>query len=71
MYYDSDEEEEEKKKHIITRHNKLHDGVTDLSRKYFTPSQMCNGPLIHPVVAVPEGKAHPVGSLHNNLPEPT
>ena len=52
----------------MTRHNKLRDGVADLSVKTFTPSYVRNGPLIQPSHAMRQGNAQQTGSANNNPP---
>ena len=50
----------------MNRHNETHDGVAELAGKAFTPSYLCNVPLIHPGRAICEVKAQELGSLPNN-----
>ena len=52
---------------ITTCHNKLRDGVTNLSGKAFNPSYMRDDPLGNPDCAVREVKTHPTG-LPPNIP---
>ena len=52
---------------LTTRHNELYYGVSELARKYFTPSLLRNYPLVYPGLSVREGKAHPSRSATNNL----
>ena len=45
----------------MARHNELRDGVADLAGKAFTPSHVCNDPLIYQGYAVQRAKAKPDG----------
>ena len=53
---------------ITTRHNKIHDGVDDLSVKAFTPLHVRDDPLIHTGCAVQEVNAHTTVTLPTNSP---
>ena len=52
----------------MTRHNKLHDWVDNISGKSFTPLYMCNDPLINTGRAMKEGKEQTTGSPPNYTP---
>ena len=56
---------------INTLHNKLYDGVAELSGKYFTPLHVHDDPLIHQGRVVREGKAQTAGYPYKNPPETT
>ena len=43
----------------MARHNELRDGVVDLAGKAFTPSHVCNDPLIYQGCVVRRKKAKP------------
>ena len=61
-----------KKSGLITNcHNELHDGVSDLTGRAFTPSHVRDDLCIHPCSNVWEGKAQPMASPNNNLPVAT
>ena len=47
---------------VTERHNEPRDGVTDLSGKAFTPSHMCNNPLIFAGCTMKRPKAKPAGT---------
>ena len=53
----------------MTRQNKLRDGVTNLSGKYFTPSYICGDPFIYPGRAVQEVKDHLIRLATRNSPD--
>ena len=53
----------------MTRHNKLRNGVTNLSGKAFNPSYVRNSSLIYPGHAVWEVKDQPSKSATNNPPD--
>ena len=53
---------------VTARHNELRDGVADLSGKAFTPSHVCNDPLIYSGHAMSRTKPMPAGS---NITNPT
>ena len=44
---------------VTTRHNELHDRIADLAGKAFTPSYVCDDPLIYSGRAVKRTKAVP------------
>ena len=44
---------------VTARHNELRDGVVDLAGRSFTPSHVCNDPLIYQSCAVMRSKAQP------------
>ena len=50
----------------MTRNNELRDGVSDLSVKSFTPSHVCNNPLIHSGHTMREVKDHHTESYEKN-----
>ena len=50
----------------MNNNKKLHDGVSDLSGKAFTPSHVRNNPLTYLVRVMREDKVQPAGSPHKN-----
>ena len=53
---------------IMTSHNDLHDGVSNLTGKAFTPPYVQDSPLVHPGHSVREVKYHPTVPFHKILP---
>ena len=56
---------------ITARHNMLCDGVADLSGKAFTPSHVCNDPLIFAGCAVKRPKSNPARSKSKTVTSAT
>ena len=53
---------------VTAHHNNLHYGFANLSGKAFTPSHVCDDPIIDPGHVVRKRKALPKGSLLRNMP---
>ena len=56
---------------VMARHNELCDGVADLAGKAFTPSHVCNNPLIYQGCAVKRTETKPAGTSDTTDPEDT
>ena len=51
---------------VTARHNEIRDGVADPAGKAFTPSHVCNNPLIYSCHAMSRMKPTPNGSTKPN-----
>ena len=56
---------------VTALHNELRDGVADLAGRAFTPSHVCNDPLIYQGCAVKSQKANPAGTSYSTKLEDT
>ena len=55
---------------VTTRHNELHEGVTNLSRNFFTLSHVRVVPFIHIGCANKSVKPHPASHMRAGFPSP-